>query len=504
MAYLDQTGLEHLWAQILSKSGVSSSETWTFTLSDGTTVIKNVDSSTAEAEETFFTLTWNLTNCSVSPQNSNISSTNGLTVTVTPNSLFGVTDSNITVTGATKSYNSSTNELTLSNVTGNVTVTITAGRTAYEVEWSGNVNYSSFPTSVPVNGSISVDVTPLDGYSLDYQGGDYPFSVSGCTYAWNEASSKLTLSNSTSNVVVAFYTTDDSSVCLMAGTQIAMADGTTKNIEDIQPGDEIQSYNPVTKELTPAFALKCTQTGVASMFKVYTFDDGNFLTVYSRHSVYTENYGRPANIENITRDWTLRNIDGETTKLQTIEDYPIRSGVKRRYSLLTSNNMYFANGILIAFSPHIKATRVKGYAIRTSPEALNTWKQEVVEYDKQTSFRIKPEYNKEVAPFRKLYADAKAIVDKDKARLSELDYKNCKYVEGKLTEEEWVQVCEEKESLRAEINEYQPIMDTNRREMIKIANKYKDTNLSLKEMFEYCCTLDNGLYDTLKAFYKSK
>ena len=84
---------------------------------------------------------------------------------------------------------------------------------------------------------------------MDYQGGDYPFSVSGCAYTWNEASSKLTLSNPTSKVIVGFYTTDDSSVCLMAGTQIAMADGTTKNIEDIQPGDEIQSYNPVTKEL---------------------------------------------------------------------------------------------------------------------------------------------------------------------------------------------------------------------------------------------------------------
>ena len=36
--------------------------------------------------------------------------------------------------------------------------------------------------------------------------------------------------------------------CFVAGTQILMADGSSENIEDIQPGDLVLSYNTVTRQ----------------------------------------------------------------------------------------------------------------------------------------------------------------------------------------------------------------------------------------------------------------
>ena len=36
--------------------------------------------------------------------------------------------------------------------------------------------------------------------------------------------------------------------CFIAGTQILMADGSSENIEDIQPGDLVRSYNTVTRQ----------------------------------------------------------------------------------------------------------------------------------------------------------------------------------------------------------------------------------------------------------------
>ena len=49
----------------------------------------------------------------------------------------------------------------------------------------------------------------------------------------------------------AVYSLVDAMTCLIEGTPINMYDGTYKNIEAVEPGDLVLSYNPVTKKQTP-------------------------------------------------------------------------------------------------------------------------------------------------------------------------------------------------------------------------------------------------------------
>lgn len=143
-----------------------------------------------------YTITPTITN-GTSSGDTSIASGGTASVTITPNSGFKLPN-DVTVTGATKSYNSTTGVVSLSNPTGNVTITATCpALQSYSVTKTITHGSATGATSIYENGNATVTISPDTGYKLPSS-----VSVSGATSEYNSTTGVVSLSNPTGNVTV--------------------------------------------------------------------------------------------------------------------------------------------------------------------------------------------------------------------------------------------------------------------------------------------------------------
>ena len=85
--------------------------------------------------------------------------------------------------------------------------------------------------------------------------------------------------------------TGTSGICLLAGTQIALSDGTHKAIEDITYTDKLLSWNfdRGCYAETTAMWIKRSETG--SQFNLLTFSDGTTLRTFDQHRIFNKQAG---------------------------------------------------------------------------------------------------------------------------------------------------------------------------------------------------------------------
>ncbi len=74
--------------------------------------------------------------------------------------------------------------------------------------------------------------------------------------------------------------------CFPAKTKIRLPDGSSKNIEDINVGDRILSFNETTKKLVPRLVAVSKEMGKKEIF-TYTTVSGRKITCTADHPVYT-------------------------------------------------------------------------------------------------------------------------------------------------------------------------------------------------------------------------
>jgi hypothetical protein len=146
-----------------------------------------------------------------------------------------------------------------------------------------------------------------------------------------------------------------------------MADGTSKNIEDIQKGDKIHSYNTHTNTYNSEEVLGVEQLVSSQNLVLLTFEDGTQLYTTTTHPFYTTAGWVSLNplydyslYEDISDDYFELMTVGQTfykvnynssqpefVKLSRIQ---YRHGVSKDhivYNLdVSNNNTFFANGIL--------------------------------------------------------------------------------------------------------------------------------------------------------------
>ena len=127
--------------------------------------------------------------------------------------------------------------------------------------------------------------------------------------------------------------------CFIAGTKISMADGTFKNIEDMQIGDLVLSYNTNSQLIFPAEIIKTFKHENSKGY--YLLND--FLGVTGEHPLYVNSKWVLA--EDIKLGDMLFSKSGEFVEITRIEkildDCPV-------YNLSTGSEThnYFVNGIL--------------------------------------------------------------------------------------------------------------------------------------------------------------
>ena len=145
--------------------------------------------------------------------------------------------------------------------------------------------------------------------------------------------------------------------CLAPGTKITMADGTFKNIEDIELGDQVLSLDKAGKSV--AATVEETANVKHCNLVTYTFADGTTLTATTDHPLRTANgwasyapeksanYKGFDNINKIQVGDSFVTTDGKMLKLVAIS---LSHEVSETYTIvrLSQGNTFIANGIITA------------------------------------------------------------------------------------------------------------------------------------------------------------
>ena len=291
--------------------------------------------------------------------------------------------------------------------------------------------------------------------------------------------------------------------CLIEGTQITMADNTTKSVEDLKPGDIILSYDPVKKVKTNAVVIDAYKTGEAKVFDVYSFENGKYLTVYGVHGFYANDLGYVKNIQDITKTNELIDEDLNTTYLIVKRKMPLRDKPRSRYMIISSNNLYFANGILLGHSPWNKGQYCIKYGVEV-PEAIREiYQSEINAYNGYDSFINTPEYHAEISEQYAKLANAVNEIKIYKDKLTATDYKVQKYTEGVLSEAEWQEAKAKRAAWRQAVNDNERLRDESRKLVDNIIKKYRK-GVTMKQLFEDACIKDNATFEAVKNYLTAK
>jgi hypothetical protein len=163
----------------------------------------------------------------------------------------------------------------------------------------------------------------------------------------------------TKEVICPFQLTVKESCCFPAGTRITMADGTLKNIEDIEIDDEVLSYN-----LEYHYSIASKVTKQVTKIREGVYDINGLLSPTDDHPFYVRKpdgtQGWAAiNPEKSKVAYDNRNAmpleigdeiltqDGEWIKVESIE---FKEGPITTYTFTVDSlaHNYFANGILVS------------------------------------------------------------------------------------------------------------------------------------------------------------
>jgi hypothetical protein len=155
--------------------------------------------------------------------------------------------------------------------------------------------------------------------------------------------------------------------CFDAGTQVLMADGTSKNIEEIQVGDLIWSYNTSTKQSEVSEVLSLHVSNSYKQLVHLTFEDGTVLDTTMTHPFYTTSgwvsldpsydYNFHEDISDayfemmaVGQTFYKANYNTNQVDFVKLSRIQYRHGVSKDhlvYNLnVSNNNTFFANGIL--------------------------------------------------------------------------------------------------------------------------------------------------------------
>ena len=264
-------------------------------------------------------------------------------------------------------------------------------------------------------------------------------------------------------------------ICFQEGTQILMADGTYKNIEDVNYGDMIMTWDTENQCTIPCKSFGKLFTGYTPGWEILCFDNGSILKIYQTHRVYnvTKGYLMPS------KEWVIGHKGIASNGQETAYCYhpkKIPAAVaSRKFTLFSETGMFFANDILCGhpISQPLDIYNRTRHGIPLTEEEIADMTEYAKARDDYYVVEVQnTEYLKEALPFRRVEEKANLKIAKYKADLASRDYKTIKAMQGKLTEEEYLDNIAACEELRAKIGEKELILAENEAEIKALQEKY--------------------------------
>lgn len=132
--------------------------------------------------------------------------------------------------------------------------------------------------------------------------------------------------------------------CFIAGTEISLANGDVKNIEDVKVGEEVLTYNEETAVTEAGTVGDLKQHEVDAVIRL-TLDNENIIITTHEHPFYVQDKGWVKASELQPLD-ICQKVDGSESIVSTVE---VLEETHTVYNLLSvsDNHNFFANGILV-------------------------------------------------------------------------------------------------------------------------------------------------------------
>lgn len=241
---------------------------------------------------------------------------------------------------------------------------------------------------------------------------------------------------------------------------ITMSDRSKKLIQDVKQGDMVLSYDVGKREYCEAVVLANVKTGISSTFDTYVFENGATIDVYGGEPLVFEVDGvltigdvrdlYRSHSEGDDRRWVLTHTDG--AKARVIKKYGSVKCEKAigRYMLVTSNGLFFVNGLLKGNKAGFISDYYRSRHIEVPANIESILSQ--VNY-KLAEFDNGLEDDKVDAEVLRQMELKWGMIHNAKKYLDATDYKGRKFDEGALTEEEWLPIKEKRAEMRSLINE---------------------------------------------------
>ena len=183
---------------------------------------------------------------------------------------------------ATKSTTSSFTWTFTVDTSGLVNFTITQGASSVNLETAYVLRVSS-----PASFMVPSDLTVVMGGRTLTKTTDYTYTTSSSSTAATLRIPSVTGNLVISGSLVASSSSDSGGSCLIAGTKVMLANGKTKNIEDLQYNDLLMVVDHLTGELSQAYPVWIEKVNTADSYLKISFDDGTVLkSATGGHSVF--------------------------------------------------------------------------------------------------------------------------------------------------------------------------------------------------------------------------
>ena len=146
--------------------------------------------------------------------------------------------------------------------------------------------------------------------------------------------------------------------CFVAGTEVKLSNGDTKNIEDIIPGDSIISFNEDSKKKESREVTEVNSFSSEHIIKI-TLADGTVISSTDDHPYYVDgyklasvdpdstnaDYDLPDNVVQLSIGDFVYNFEGDLIEISSIEE--IEGSVNTFIITVDGNHNFYANSILV-------------------------------------------------------------------------------------------------------------------------------------------------------------
>lgn len=190
----------------------------------------------------------------------------------------------------------------------------------------------------------NVDIEPYDYFLVDSKNGDGLFSIhhNACNYCyttWAPCGNYWCDNN---------CSTCFGGGCFVAGTKVITADGSEINIEDVEPGQMIKTFDTEENVVSEGFVGDIQEIEADSLVEI-TFEDGLVLKVTEEHPFYLSNRedaGYWTVAKDVAVDDVCLKLDGGELKVSEVQILEESAKVYNLKAVSDFNN-FFVHGILV-------------------------------------------------------------------------------------------------------------------------------------------------------------